>query len=283
MNRREQRAPLVGVIQLPGVNCEYETLDAVRRAGMQAVLVRWNAGRDLIASLDGYVLPGGFSFQDRVRSGAVAAKETVIEYVSEEASRGKPVLGICNGAQVLVEAGLVPGLRRGQVDMGLAPNVMDGRTGHLCRWVYIKACHRSGGSAFTEAFTPGEVIPIPVSHSEGRFVSSEESILKDIDSAGQITFRYCGETGVHGGRFPENPNGSWMDAAGVCNPEGNVMALMPHPERAAWIGQVSVTVPGYWAQRKRAAWGDRRAMEAPGPGLKVFESMAAYIIRGRAH
>jgi phosphoribosylformylglycinamidine synthase len=271
--------PRVGVLQLPGVNCEYESLDAVRLAGMEPVLVRWNAGRDEIAALQGYVLPGGFSFQDRIRGGAVAAKEAVIEHVVRAAAAGKPVLGICNGAQVLVEAGLVPGICPGRVELGLAPNMMGDRTGYFCRWVYVKACSRSGGSAFTDAFEKDEVIPIPVAHGEGRFVSSESSVLDAIAAGGQVIFRYCDEDGNCGGPFPVNPNGSWMDAAGICNKKGNVLALMPHPERASWMGQVSSSGTGSWGARKIEARGSLPAMMSAGPGLKVFESMASYIRR----
>jgi phosphoribosylformylglycinamidine synthase len=271
--------PRVGVLQLPGVNCEYESLDAARLAGMDASLVRWNADRAEIASLQGYVLPGGFSFQDRIRGGAVAAKETVIEHVAREAAAGKPVIGICNGAQVLVEAGLVPGISPGVVEMGLAPNVMGERTGYFCRWVYVKACSRRNGSAFTDAFEKDEIIPIPVAHGEGRFVSSDESVLEAVEKGGQVLFRYCDEVGDFEAPFPQNPNGSWMGAAGVCNKEGNVLALMPHPERAAWLGQVSSSGTGAWGVRKIDARGNVSAMRAPGPGLKVFESMASYIRR----
>lgn len=269
----------MGVIQLPGVNCEYETLDAVGRAGMEPVLVRWNADSDFLASLQGYVLPGGFSFQDRIRGGAVAAKEAAVELVANQASKAKPVLGICNGAQVLVEAGLVPGLSPDRVEMGLAPNVMGERTGYFCRWVFVKACHRSLGSAFTDAFDQDEVIPIPVAHGEGRFVSSDPEVLEAVVECGQVLFRYCDESGGFERPFPENPNGSWMDAAGICNREGNVLALMPHPERAAWVGQVAQVGAGAWGVRKTEAWGNLAEMQSSGPGLKIFESMASYIRR----
>lgn len=279
MSEHKNGRPRVGVLQLPGVNCEYESLDAVRLAGMDAALVRWNAGRAEISSLHGYILPGGFSFQDRIRGGAVAAKEAVIEHVVREAAAGKPVLGICNGAQVLVEAGLVPGISPGTVEMGLAPNVMGDRTGYFCRWVYVRACSRKGGSAFTDSFAEDEIIPIPVAHGEGRFVSSDETVLRVVEDNGQVLFRYCDESGDCERPFPQNPNGSWMAAAGICNKEGNVLALMPHPERAAWLGQVSSSGTGAWGRRKTGARGNLEAMRGPGPGLKIFESMASYIRR----
>jgi phosphoribosylformylglycinamidine synthase I len=273
------RPPRVGVIQLPGVNCEYETLDALRRAGMEAVLVRWNAGVELVGALQGYVLPGGFSFQDRIRGGAVGAKEEIVDLIARESAKGKPVLGICNGAQVLVEAGLVPGINPGWVEMGLAPNVMGDRTGYFCRWVFVKICRRGGGSAFTDGFGEDEIIPVPVAHGEGRFVSSDPGVLDAVSHGGQVLFRYCDETGEFERPFPINPNGSWMDAAGICNPQGNVLALMPHPERAAWLGQVAAAGTGVWGARKVKSWGNREAMEGPGPGLRLFQSMAGYIMK----
>lgn len=271
--------PRVGVIQLPGVNCEYETMEALGRAGMEPVLVRWNEPPEAITSLQGYVLPGGFSFQDRIRGGAVAAKEEIVGLLANEAARGKPVLGICNGAQVLVEAGLVPGIEAGRVEMGLAPNKMGDRTGYFCHWVFVKTCARVNGSAFTELLSPDEIFPIPVAHAEGRFVGSDRSLLERIEREGQVLFRYCDQDGNTDRTFPQNPNGSWLDAAGVCNPAGNVLALMPHPERATWIGQVAWAGTGSWRERKAAAWGSLSQMEGPGPGLKIFESMASYITR----
>jgi phosphoribosylformylglycinamidine synthase len=254
-------------------------MEALGRAGMEPVLVRWNEPPEAITSLQGYVLPGGFSFQDRIRGGAVAAKEEIVGLLAKEAAREKPVLGICNGAQVLVEAGLVPGIEAGRVEMGLAPNKMGERTGYFCHWVFVKTCPRANGSAFTELLSLDEVFPIPVAHAEGRFVGSDRSLLERIEREGQVLFRYCDEEGNTDRPFPENPNGSWLDAAGVCNRAGNVLALMPHPERAAWLGQVAWAGTGSWMERKAAAWGSLSQMEGPGPGLKIFESMASYIKR----
>jgi len=121
----------VAVLQLPGVNCEYETRAVLERAGLQAEIFRWNLPPESLETFDAYVIPGGFSYQDRIRAGVVAAKAPVLSVVAAGAEAGKPVLGICNGAQVLVEAGLVPGLQPGRVEVSLAPN-RGGWIGYYC-------------------------------------------------------------------------------------------------------------------------------------------------------
>ena len=116
----------VAVVQFPGSNCESETCQALRAAGAEASIVRWNVARQEWARYDAFVLPGGFSYEDRVRAGAIAAKHAVLDEIASAADAGKPVLGVCNGAQILVEAGLVPGLVPGQVEVALGPNAAVG-------------------------------------------------------------------------------------------------------------------------------------------------------------
>jgi phosphoribosylformylglycinamidine synthase len=135
--------PRVAVIQFPVVNCEYETRRALVASGLEAEIFRWNLNVSRLSSFDAFVLPGGFSYQDRIRAGAIAAKDAIMEEIANQAQKAKPVLGICNGAQVLVEAGLVPGLSEGRVEMALGPNRTDGRSGYLCEWVYVKAMEPS--------------------------------------------------------------------------------------------------------------------------------------------
>ena len=124
----------------PGNNCEEETKDRCIDSGMDANIVRWNSKEDL-SRYHGFVIPGGFSYEDRVRSGVIAAKEKIMDKIREEAKSGKPLLGICNGAQILVETGLIPGLKN-KVEMALAPNINPFISGYYCDWVYIKSINK---------------------------------------------------------------------------------------------------------------------------------------------
>ena len=259
------------IIQFPGVNCEYETARAVRTVGVDAELFRWNEDPHLLDHCLAVVLPGGFSYQDRIRAGVVAAKDRIMEKVSELAAAGRPVLGICNGAQVLVEAGLIPGIHWERVDLALAPNVMEDREGYFCTWVYLR---NEGGPCFwTKRFAGNEVIPVPVAHAEGRFVTIDSAVLEEMREQGQIALSYCTAAGEVEGRFPVNPNGSVLNIAGVCNREGIVLAMMPHPERASWLRQVPEDLPGPWGRKRIRSSGDWKELEGEGPGLGFFSSL----------
>lgn len=268
--------PRVAVIQFPGVNCEYETRLAVEEAGMDGAVVRWNRPR-LLEEFDGFILPGGFSYQDRVRAGTIAAADDVVEVIMKQAGLGKPVVGICNGAQVLVEAGLVPDLSDGQVDLALAPNAGMGRDGYYANWVFVKACSHPRRSAVTYGLDPGEVLPVPVAHSEGRFTSSRSGIFDQLAREGQIVFTYCESDGGPAGGFPSDPNGSERQAAGIANRRGNVVAMMPHPERAFWLRQVPEELDSPWARRKIASRGRVLTGREDGPCARVFRSIRDYI------
>ena len=155
----------VAVLQFPGVNCEAETVRALERVGLTAEVFRWKRPPNELRAFDAYVLPGGFSYQDRVRAGALAAKDPLVDVLAEAAARGAPVLGICNGAQVLVESGLVPG--GDTVELALARNRMPARSGYYARWIYARI--EASSCVFTRHLTPGTVLPMPVAHGEGRF------------------------------------------------------------------------------------------------------------------
>lgn len=268
--------PRVAVIQFPGVNCEYETRAAVETAGMDGAIVRWNQPH-LLEKFDGYILPGGFSYQDRVRAGAVAAADDVIEVVMKHADLGKPVVGICNGAQVLVEAGLVPDFSPGQIDLALAPNTGMGREGYYANWVFVKVTSDPRRSVVTYGLEPGEVLPIPIAHSEGRFTSSLPGIFDQLERAGQIVLRYCESDGRPARGFPSDPNGSERQAAGISNQRGNVVAMMPHPERATWLRQVPEELDSLWAERRIASRTRAADRDQDGPCARVFHSIRDYI------
>ena len=268
----------VAVIQFPGMNCEFETLRAVKLAGLDGELFRWNSS-DVLRSFDAFILPGGFSFQDRVRAGVVASRSSLMNELSSLAHDGRPILGICNGAQILVEAGLVPGWDTDQIVLGLAPNISDDRMGYYCSWVHVSV-KRDPESPFTSEFDGNEILPLPVAHAEGRFVGLTADVERELGRNGQIAFKYSTAQGNVDDSFPTNPNGSFLNAAGITNIEGNVLALMPHAERALKLRSVPDSIDGAWGQSKRNSQGNLRAMEAPGPGARIFASIRRYLLAG---
>ena len=269
--------PRVALLQFPGSNCEWETQRAAEAAGLVCDIFRWNRPAEELRRYEGYIIGGGFSYQDRVRSGAIAAKEPIVGTLFEEVTeQGKPVLGICNGAQVLVEAGLVPGLRPGEVEMALAPNRPNPQErlgAFVCRWVYLKHSCAPGRCRLTAAMPEGYVWPVPVAHGEGRFTTQQVDLLEQLMSNDQLVFQYCDAEGRIDEDWHTNPNGAVANLAGLCNPEGNVLAIMPHPERASFWRQIPGELGGPWCEHKLAAWGNAEALAEAGPGRLVFESL----------
>lgn len=261
-------APRAAIIQFPGVNCEYESARALATAGAAPTILRWNEAPERLPDFDLFLLPGGFSYQDRIRAGAVAAKERVLDALFDQASAGKPVLGICNGAQVLVEAGLVPG--DGAVELSLARNRMPDRAGYYARWVYVRV--DASPCVFTRHLPPGTVLPLPIAHGEGRFTGGDPGRMATLAARGQVPLVYATADGATAAGFPDNPNGAERDAAAVCNARGNVLAVMPHPERAQDLGGIARGIGGPWGERRdRAlAHGER---DGAGPGLLLFEGL----------
>ncbi|MBI4460328.1 MAG: phosphoribosylformylglycinamidine synthase subunit PurQ [Acidobacteria bacterium] len=204
-----------GVVVFPGSNCDHDAFCAAEQLGQQAVFL-WHESTDLDGS-DVIILPGGFSYGDYLRTGAIARFAPILASVKAFAARGGLVLGICNGFQILLETGLLPGamLRNRSLKF-------------ICRPVHIRV--ENAGTAFTNACRVGEVLKIPVAHAEGNYYAAPDT-LADLEAAGQVVFRYC----TAGGEISEeaNPNGSLHNIAGIVNREGNVLGMMPHPERAS--------------------------------------------------
>ena len=263
------KTPNVAVIYLPGNNCEEESLRVVLANGMDGRIVRWNQLKG-IEKYDGYMITGGWAYEDRIRAGVIASKDPIIAKIKKEAEKGKPVLGICNGAQVLVEAAMIPGLS-GKVDMTLAPNINPFVSGYYCTWVGIRSAQKKGRTAFTKTYDEGELIPLPIAHGEGRFMTSDPDVLKEIKKNRQIVFQYCDDKAKVNKEFPWNPNGSTEAIAAICSREGNVMAIMPHPERASFVAQYLNYGPKVQAQ------GDIKMMQAPAIANNMITSMKKYI------
>ena len=204
-----------GVITFPGSNGDHDALSAIELGLKQDVAPVWHKDRS-VEGFDVLIVPGGFSYGDYLRAGAIARFSPIMDAVVEFASQGGPVLGICNGFQVLAEAGLVPGSLLRNANLSFS-----------CRWVHVRV--ETTRTAFSTGIGEREVLHLPIAHGEGRyFVTPEE--LAILEANNQVVFRYCDPDGKIG--LESNPNGSTDAIAGVCNRAGNVVALMPHPERA---------------------------------------------------
>jgi phosphoribosylformylglycinamidine synthase I len=204
------------IVVFPGSNCDADCLHIARDLlGCEAEYV-WHKDRDLKGA-DAVVLPGGFAYGDYLRAGALARFSPVMESVSEFAKSGRPVLGICNGFQVLLEAGLLPGAVR--VNRGLR---------YVCRDVFMRV--ENTETAFTRLYERGSVVRMPIGHMEGNYTAPPQT-LDALEREGRVVFRYCEADG----RVTDdaNPNGAAANIAGIANRDGNVVGLMPHPDRCA--------------------------------------------------
>ncbi|MFQ6107714.1 MAG: phosphoribosylformylglycinamidine synthase subunit PurQ [Thermoplasmata archaeon] len=267
----------VCILRIEGTNCEEETYQAFRRSGASPEIVHLKQllGQDIRAeearNLSDYqilVAPGGFSSGDYVRAGAILAarmksrmQDELVEFIRE----GRPVLGICNGFQVLVELGVLPGLDTVMSGYPTASLGWNDSGRFECRPTLLKNWNR-GNCLFTGKLEKGQIIQAPSAHAEGKFMlpkAKEKEMLDQLKDNDQIVFRYVNADGLVAG-YPWNPNGSLYNIAGVCNPEGNVFGMMPHPER---------TYFGF----QEADW--TRKSPIDGDGKAIFESVLDYVTK----
>ncbi len=205
-----------GVVIFPGSNCDHDTYHVISKVIGQPVDFIWHKEED-VDRFDAIILPGGFSYGDYLRSGAIARFSPIMRSVVEFANRGGLVLGVCNGFQILCESGLLPGALLRNRDLKF-----------VCEHVNIRV--EEAETPFTSAYAPGQVLSAPIAHGEGNYFC-DEATLNELESGGRVIFRYCDAEG----RVTDeaNPNGSLNNIAGICNRDRNVMGLMPHPERVS--------------------------------------------------
>jgi phosphoribosylformylglycinamidine synthase len=208
--------PQVAVVQYPGSNCDLDALEVLQKIVRVKTDLVWHKQltRD---NYDGYVLPGGFSYGDYLRAGAIAAHSPSLKVVREAAEAGKPVLGICNGFQILVEANLLPGAVLRNANLRF-----------ICKWINLRVDNNK--TPFTKKMKMGQLLRVPIAHNEGRYYLEPEQI-QTLEKNGQVVLRYT--DGKGDATMDANPNGSLENIAGISSPDHNVMGLMPHPERAS--------------------------------------------------
>jgi len=226
----------IGVVSFPGSNCDADARFASALDG-STVHALWHKDTEVPSGLDLIILPGGFSYGDYLRTGAIARFSPMMSEVVKHAKRGGLVLGICNGFQILTEAGLLPGAL-----------IRNASLSFVCKTVHLKV--ENDSTAFTSATSKGAILAIPIAHGDGRYTAPDD-VLHQLEQENQIVYRYCDANG--GIVESANPNGSLRNIAGIINEGGNVMGLMPHPERASDVLLGSVD------------------------GLTVFASMAAHV------
>jgi len=268
------------VIAFPGNNCENETRRACIRNGFEAKILRWNEIEKFEKSApDLIVLPGGFSFEDRGRSGAIASREPIFDVIRSFAKQGKIILGVCNGAQMVVESGLIP-VGENPAPFALAKNVRRDESGHVLgtgfynEWIWCTPENKE--TAFTK-FLKKDVLKLPIAHGEGRFCSRDDAANESLKSGECVAFRYCDENGTVSAKFPTTPNGSMFASTAITNQAGTIMAIMPHPERYFEIsdGDEILQSIKIWIEKgcspREVEIGDFTKMEVP--EIKEFKKL----------
>ncbi len=253
--------PKVIILRTAGTNCDGETERGFRLAGANPERVHINRfiGKEKnLLDYDILAIPGGFSYGDDIAAGKIFANELrykFFEQLKRFAEKQRPILGICNGFQVLVKSGLLPGTDNYRQVVTLTFN----DSGKFeDRWVYLK--NNSKKCLFTKGLE--KIIYLPIAHGEGKFIPQEKRVLKKLEKNGQIVFRYVDRSGKQGD-YPINPNGSIDDIAAICNKEGNVLGMMPHPER-------------YLFRLHHPAW-RREKLHEKGDGLLIFKNAVEYV------
>ena len=206
----------VAIIQFPGTNCDIDTYRVFNELLDVEPTLIWHEKTTDLERFDAIVLPGGFSYGDRLRAGIIAAYSPVIKQLKKLSLKGKPIIGICNGFQILVESGLLPGAL-----------LTNSNLKFICKWTDLKV---ETNNLFTNSFQSNSIIRMPIAHNEGRYYVSEEK-LQELERNNQIVLRYSDSEGNTS--IDNNPNGSISNIAAVSNSDGNVLGMMPHPERAS--------------------------------------------------
>lgn len=254
--------PCVCVLRTAGTNCDKETAYAFERAGARTVSVHVNRLLDGARSLEQFpilAIPGGFSYGDDIAAGKILANELrsrLADGIRSLVARGGLVIGICNGFQVLVKSGFLPGNDGLRQDVSL---ILNDSAKFEARWTYLKK--EQSRCVWTRSIP--DVIYLPVAHGEGKFVAGDQSVMERLAANGQVALRYCDAGGRQTGEYPLNPNGSSADIAGICDATGQILGLMPHPERHVRAQQ---------HPRWTAEPGD-----GEGDGLRIFRSGVDFV------
>ena len=226
----------IGIVIFPGTNCELDVFHVLTDLFNEDVQFIWHT-KDKIGTFDALIIPGGFAFGDRLRAGVIAAHSPIIGDVKRLAREGTPILGICNGFQILLECGLLPGAL-----------IVNKPADFLCKWVTLEVLNNQ--TPFTNKFKMNKKVYFPIAHGEGRYVADYQT-MHELQKKNRIVLQYSGI----------NPNGSFSSIAGICNDKGNIVGIMPHPERAS----EKILVP------------DKKKND----GLLIFESLLSHIEKSK--